>query len=298
MLRRVLESCENISPDARSNIRFIIVENGSAETAQDIVSDFKAGLAIEYTHEPRVGIVYARNAAVDAFLKTDAKWMATIDDDETVDAGWLTAMLDAIETYPRGKTFAGPHHRITPQGANRWLASKPMQNPKTGTPHWNASTANALFSREVFELDAMNLRFHPMFNLSGGSDTFLFFQLKDLGEDVLWVREAECFEPTVIERTRLRFRIKRTIQGSQNWSKTTILRFGKLKGGISVLLDGLNYAVNFITFGLVGGILYLFNRNAGFNVLNRSLAFGCMAIGYFKALTVKQGMLYDKVDGE
>jgi hypothetical protein len=53
-----------------------------------------------------------------------------------------------------------------------------------------------------------------------------------------------------------------------------------------------------LTFGVVGGIIYLFNLDVGFKTLNRSLEFGCRAIGYFKALTVKQGMLYDKVDGE
>ena len=85
---------------------------------------------------------------------------------------------------------------------------------------------------------------------------------------------------------------------SQNWGKTTVLRFGKLKGGVSVLLDGLNFAVNFITFGIVGGMIYPFSQNVGFKILNKSLVFGCMAIGYFKALTLKQGMLYDQIDGD
>lgn len=298
MLRRVLASCNKLTSDPRSKVRFIVVENGGKGSAQAIVSEFESYLDVEYYNEPKIGIVHARNAAVEAFLTSSDEWMATIDDDETISSEWLVEMLNAIDSHPQCKVFSGPHFRIVPDGSNRWLADKPRPNPKTGTKNWNASTANALFRRDVFETSAMGMRFNRVFNLSGGSDTFLFFQLKDLGEDVLWVREAKCFEPMVEERTLIRFRIKRTIQLSQNWGKTTVIRFGKLKGGISVLLDGLNFAVNFVTFGIVGGIIYPLNQRIGFNVLNKSLRFGCMAIGYFKALTVKQGMLYEIIDGD
>ncbi|OUS08557.1 hypothetical protein A9Q96_03705 [Rhodobacterales bacterium 52_120_T64] len=298
MLRRVLESCTEIKPDYRSELQFIVVENGPAAGGADIVTEFTSRLAISYVHEPNVGVVCARNAGIEAFLKTDADWMATIDDDEIVSENWLIAMLDAIDRYPQCKTFAGPQNWIQPKTVNKWLRVKPKSNPETGTPFWNASTANALFRRSVFDANKIGLRFNPVFNLSGGEDTHLFFELKDMGEDVLWVREAECFEPLVLERTYFRNRAKRTIQAAQNWGLSIIIREGNFRGGGKVLSYCLTCAVNFVTFGVCGAFIGIFRANTGQAILNKSLATGCHAIGYFKAIFLPLGMQYEQIDGE
>ena len=298
MLRRLLDSCTQITPDIRSGLQFIIIENGLIGEVSKIVSDFDSRLNIQYTHESALGIESTRNTGIEAFLKTGADWMATIDDDVTISDGWLIGMLDAVEKYPRCKVFSGPHHRITPEGANRWLEPKARPNPETGTQVWDASTANALFNRSVLAPDGLGLRFHPLFNLSGGGDTHLFFELKDLGEDVLWVREAECFEPTVIERTLLRARLKRRTQSAQSWGKSVILRTGKLRGGSVILKYALICSVNFVSFGVAGGVIRIFNANTGITILNKSLTFGCHAVGYFKALFWPLGEIYAKIDGE
>ncbi|PCJ74116.1 MAG: hypothetical protein COA53_10165 [Rhodobacteraceae bacterium] len=298
MLRRVLESCAKITTGMRSELQFLIIENGPEKGAREVVSGVEPQLNILYFNEPNLGIVNARNAGIDAFLDTDADWMATIDDDEIISDGWLTSMLDAIDAYPQCNVFSGPQIRVLPENISQWLISKPKPNPETGTPVWNASTANALFNRAVFAPDKMGLRFHPLFNLSGGSDTHLFFQLKDLGEDVLWVRDAECFEPMVIERTHFRVRVKRTIQSAQSWGKSIILRSGKLRGGTVILRYALICSVNFISFGICGGIVRIFSAKFGNAILNKSLTFGCHAVGYFKAILRPQGELYANIDGE
>ena len=298
MLRRVLESFEQIKPDQRSEIRFIIVENGPKAGASEIASSFGSRLKITYIHEPKLGIANARNTGIEAFLKTDAEWMATIDDDENVSENWLIAMLNAIHSYPQCKVFAGPHIRVLPEGINQWLKAKPKPNPETGTLVWNVSTANALFHRSVFASDQMGMRFHQLFNLSGGSDTHLFFQLNDLGEDVLWVREAECFEPMVLERTYFRIRVRRSIQSAQNWGSSVMLRRGNFRGGFTILSDCLICAINFITFGVVGAFVNIFHAGSGRAILNKSLSLGCYAVGYFKAVFRPQGEIYRKIDGE
>lgn len=298
MLRRLLNSCVNIKPDIRSTLKFIIVENGTVGKTSDIVSEFSQYIDIAFVSEKNIGIVNARNAGVDAFLKTSAAWMATIDDDETISENWLAAMLNAIERFPECKVFAGPHFRQLPKGAGIWLASKPKPNPETGTVTHNVSTANALFSRGVFDVTKIGLRFNDKFNLSGGSDTHLFYQLRDMNEDVVWVQEAECYEPMVISRTHLSSRIKVHIQVGQNWGRSYILRFGLLRGGPKIFLDALMFLINFVTFGVAGGVVWSFNRIVGENLLNKSLSLGCYSLGYFKALTAKQGDLYRDIDGE
>lgn len=298
MLRRMLESCINITADDRSDMIYIIVENGPAEQAQEIVTAFSDRLNIQYVHEPKVGIVNARNKGIEAFLESGADWMASFDDDEEVSSEWLREMLNAITAHPFCKIFSGPQFRTLPDGANKWLAAKLRPNPVTGTIYWNVSTANTLFRREVFAEDNLNLRFHPLFNLSGGEDTYLFHQLKDLREPIIWVREAECFEPMTPIRTTFEARLKRNIQVSQNWAKMKKLRFGRVAGTTLVAITCLGSAVNFVVFGVVGGGVYVLNKNAGFHILNFGLKMGTETIGHFKGLFFQQGELYAEVQGE
>lgn len=298
MLRRLLKTCAKITPDARSRLKFIIIENGEADNAESIADDFSDMLDITYLNEPRVGLVFARNAAIEGFLQTDANWMGVIDDDELISENWLIAMLDAIEAFPHCKVFAGPQLRLNPVEASRWLREEDKPNPKTGTANWDVSTANVMFQREVFSSDGLNLRFHPMFNLSGGEDTYLFYTLKDLGEDILWVQGAVCYEPTVIERSSAEFRAERIVQWSQNWGRLNMLRFGRFRGGWPVVIDLLTNSINFGTYSLSGLFISIINRDWGFKLMDSGLRFGFVAIGKFKALFLPLGTHYKDVIGK
>lgn len=297
-LRKALKSFTKVTADARVKLKFMIIESGEPAGVKRIVAEFQGILDINYINEPRIGIVYARNAGVETFLRSDATWMATIDDDETVSDGWLVAMLDAIESYPFCKVFSGPQIHSFPEEASIWLANGVKRsNPDTGTPHWNVSTANALFRREVFSENGLNLRFHPLFNLSGGSDVELFFRLKDLGEDVLWVKDAECYEIVPLSRANFKVRAKRAVQQAQNWGRICMLRFGWPKAVAWLLYYFVIQFINFVVYAMVGLGVVVLNKNKGVRILNRGMFFGLTAAGYFKAIFFQQGELYRNVDG-
>lgn len=299
MLRRLLKTCENISPDARTEMQFLVVENGPAEDSERIVNDFKGKLDITYHHEPRVGLVFARNAAIDAYLETGATWMGMFDDDEIISEQWLTAMLDAVEQYPDCKSFTGPHIRITPvEAINRQPKVNKTLAYKTGKVIWNVTTANMLIKREVFASDGLNLRFNPMFNLSGGEDTCLFYTLKDLGEKIIWVQEAKTFEPTVVERTQRSILIDRNIHMGQNWGRLTILRFGRWRGGALNIFYMFRESVNFITFGLTGIMVSIFSQKHGHSIVNSAMGKGLYAVGVYKSFFALLGTHYKDVIGE
>ena len=118
MLHRLLTSCTKIEPDNRSKLTFIVIENGEAAGVSSVVGEFQTQLDIAYVSEKKLGIVNARNAAVEQFLESGATWMASFDDDEIVSPGWLIAMLDAIDSYPECHVFAGPQIRIPPKNAS------------------------------------------------------------------------------------------------------------------------------------------------------------------------------------
>jgi len=297
MLRRLLESCSAIPTDSRTDLRFVIVENGSQSYGPELVSEFSGKLNIAYINEPEVGITNARNAAIEYFLNSDARWLGFLDDDEYVLEGWLAAMLNAIEQFPGCLAFAGPSDRQAVSGGSVLLSVETKRRMPTGTLHWNASTANVLLHRSVFSQSGYGIRFDPRFNKSGGSDTRLFFQLKDLGERMIWVDEAICIEPTIPDRAKLNVRTRRVLSQSQNWGKITILRFGPLIGGARNLLFSFLSLVNFVTHGIVGGFILIFSEKYGFAILSRSLKFGLKAIGLFQSNFFKSLVRYEDTDG-
>lgn len=284
MLRRLLVSCAKLENDARSSLSFVIIENGAQKYGKEIVSEFSSLLSIKYVNEPIVGIVAARNAAVEYFLTTNSSWLGFLDDDEYVLENWNIAMLDAIDMFPRCIAFAGPSDRLAVSGGSILLPVETKRRMPTGKLHWNASTANVLLHRSVFSSVGHNIRFDPRFSKSGGSDTRLFFQLKDLGERMIWVDEARCIEPTIPERAKLDTRARRILSQSQNWGKITILRFGPLYGSARNLVASFLSAVNFISHGIVGGFILIFNEARGLAILSRSLKFGIRSIGLLQSI--------------
>ena len=297
MLRRMLESCANLSRDHRSNTMFVIIENGEIGVAHSIVDEFSDELNICCINENRQGIVNARNAAIEFFLTLDADWMASFDDDEMVSSGWLKAMLDAIDRFPECRVFAGPQVRLESKEASIWFPPKKPKPMATGTKNWNVSTANVLFHRSIFSSDGLGVRFDSRFNFSGGEDTQLFYQLKDIGEQILWVSDAECVEPTIPERATFLAKAQRTIVRTQNWGTISLLRFGRILGGLLISWFMVASAINVFSYAIIGVIVLVFSEKSGVAMLSRSLENGCQAIGYFKTIFRKSGSYYVDTDG-
>ncbi len=297
MLRRLLESCIELTPDKRSEISFIVLENGPVLTAEPVIADFRQSLDISYFHEPRPGLVYARNAGIERFLATNAAWMGSIDDDEVMDDQWLIGMLDAMHTWPDCKVFAGQQVRVSLGNDRGWAQSKPKPELKTGTAKWDVTTGNVIFSRSVFAPNGLNLRYNPIFNFSGSEDTHLFYTLRKLNEDILWVNEAICFEPVHEARAAFFPRMKRQIQFAQSWGVAKKLIDGNFHGIIWLIFYTFVTGVNFITHTIIGAILFAFSQPLGVRIVNSGIHFGCRAIGYFKALFFKLGKLYEQVQG-
>ena len=297
MLRRLLTSCAEILPDDRAKIMLVVVENGEPAEASAIVDAFREELDLHYVNEPNLGIVNARNASIDFFLTTEAEWMASFDDDELVSPDWLKAMLDAMESYPSCRVFAGPQVRLAPENASRWFPYKSPKKMETGTAVWNVSTANVLFNRSVFSKKGLGLRFHPDFNFSGGEDTHLFYTLKDRGEPILWVNDAECTEPTIEERGTFSEQVQRHVARSQNWGKIKIMRFGNIRGRLLVFWLMFASMLNVFSYAVIGALILVASEDKGVSILSKSLHNGLNAAGYFKSLILKGGNYYAKTDG-
>ncbi len=102
-LARLLESLEVLRPASPfRSLEGLVVDNASADAAtREVVGDF---VGVRYVEEPRVGLDFARNAA----LRTAAgDLLAFLDDDVVVDSGWLDGLYAAWSDYPNAGGYTG-----------------------------------------------------------------------------------------------------------------------------------------------------------------------------------------------
>ena len=181
MLKRQLDAIAGLKLPNDIKLEVVVIENGPNPSSSELVADFQKNLSIGYHTEPRIGLVFARNQAVEQALKTGAEWIGFFDDDEVVDANWVVAMIDATEKFPEARAFAGPVDRINPGTATKWYPAHKKPVGKTGMPVWRVATGNILFHRDIYTEDGLNMRFDERFNLTGGEDMHLFLRMRQRG---------------------------------------------------------------------------------------------------------------------
>src|SRR6266702_3280450 len=95
-LRRTLESLVAIQVTSDLTWEIVIVNNNSTDHTDDVISEYIGRLPVRREFEPRSGKSNALNRAIDV-AKGD--YIAWIDDDVLVDAGLLTAYMDAFRRW-------------------------------------------------------------------------------------------------------------------------------------------------------------------------------------------------------
>ncbi len=121
MLQRALQSlvaCR--AAHAAGDWEVLVVDNASSDATPTIVAQFRDLLPIRYARESQPGLSNARNRAVH---EAHGEWIAWLDDDVTVDAGWLRAYADAIARHPDATAFGGPIAVHLEGNPPRWLSS-------------------------------------------------------------------------------------------------------------------------------------------------------------------------------
>jgi glycosyltransferase involved in cell wall biosynthesis len=87
----------------------VIVNNNSTDHTDDVISEYVGRLPVWREFEPRPGKSNAQNRAIDVAKGDYIVWT---DDDVVVDAGWLTAYVEAFRRWPDAAVFGG---RIMPR---------------------------------------------------------------------------------------------------------------------------------------------------------------------------------------
>ena len=209
-------------------LRVVVVENGRKELAQAQLELFRdAGMDAFYAHEPRPGISYARNMAMQLAMP-ESDYVAFIDDDEYPGPHWLNALL-LCSQHHSASLVCGPVIPILPFDAPDWAIHGGFfmrERYPSGTNVPYCASNNVLIHTQL--LRDSEIRFRSEFALTGGSDTLFFLQLCKLHSiQPTWCDHAAIFEDISSARVTPSWLKRRAGRGGSNMP-----RFDAVLGGV------------------------------------------------------------------
>lgn len=118
-LARALKSLCDMDVPPGADWELVVVDNGSSDNTQEVLSTFADRLPLRPITEPKAGLSNARNAAV---AHAQGDYVFWIDDDVTAERGWLTAYWDAVHAFPDVAIFGGAIEPVLMPPTPRWFA--------------------------------------------------------------------------------------------------------------------------------------------------------------------------------
>ena len=164
---------------------------------------------LHYVSEPRRGITFARNAALERATALGCDFVAFIDDDEVPGPRWLVALLAAQRRSGAAAVLGAVEPVFPPQTPN-WLIEGRFFETHAfadGAEIGDAHTANVLI--DLRRLAALGLRFDHRYALTGGEDTMLFRDLLDAVGRIVYAADAVAYETVPASRARLAWLLRR-----------------------------------------------------------------------------------------
>ncbi|MEL7048991.1 MAG: glycosyltransferase, partial [Pseudomonadota bacterium] len=177
-----------LRPDA---ISVLVIDNSPEGAARSLVDALapEYRFPITYRHEPRTGLAYARNAAVEEALAGNASYLAFIDDDEMPEPQWIAALYSRL-VRTHSAAAVGPAYPMF-AGRPKWnlpIASYATRTKVVGGFTNEGYTCNVLFDLGIVR--DLELRFDLNLNQVGGEDTMFFKAIRDGNHTIAWAEDA------------------------------------------------------------------------------------------------------------
>ena len=263
-----------------SAVTIVVADNDPAASARATSEALRGAIRwpIEYVHEPRRGIPFARNACVNAARRVGAELLAFIDDDEVPEPAWLDQLLVVMRDTGAG-IVTGPVLPAFEEAVPAWIQRGGFfdrERHETGASQERAVTGNVLLRMDL--LDGMSTPFDERKPLSGGTDTHLFRRLIVAGERIVWADDAIVHEYNPSSRLTAKWLMRRSFRVSSNWSSTE----AELDPGMRVRAARFGKALVRIAQGVA---LFPVGLVAGRHVLVRSGQFVATGAGFIAGMT-------------
>jgi glycosyltransferase involved in cell wall biosynthesis len=195
-LERLLEGIAGLTfaPGREPSIRVVVVDNDPAGSSRAIAERLRARLPwpLEYVVEPRRGIPFGRNRALE--VAGDVDFVAFIDDDEAPEPDWLDELL-RVQRATDAEIVTGPVLPRYEETPPEWIERGRFFERRrfaTGAELHFARTSNVLISSRVY--DPSERPFPEGFALNGGDDTYFFKRAHMAGHRIVWADEARVLE--------------------------------------------------------------------------------------------------------
>lgn len=234
-LARLLSAIAALDTDAEISV---LVADNDARSHQGF--DLCERLAASYRWplraviEPVRGIAPVRNRLVSEALKSDAQFIAMIDDDEWPVPGWIARFLET-QKQTGADVLQGSILFVAEADAAKPIFD--MRHP-TGPADMLEGAGNLLIRRQIIEQMTAPW-FDPAFALTGGEDLEFFTRLKREGYRLGWADEAQAFGEVAPQRHALRWRMKRAYSNG-NSDMRVLLKYRR--GFAPVVLESLKIA--------------------------------------------------------
>lgn len=206
MLEACLLSLREQLTDASLFLEVVVVDNEPEPNNAEAVESIAYGSVypMHYVHEPRRGIAFARNAALDKALELGAGWIAFIDDDETADPDWIAQLMR--EEYRAVAVLMGCNLPVYPEPRPFWAPEDDAPKGFEGQACKTAYTGNVRFSAELARL---GMRFDECHGAMGGEDNEFFARAHAAGWGIRLTLRAITRETVHAERITYRGQIYR-----------------------------------------------------------------------------------------
>jgi glycosyltransferase involved in cell wall biosynthesis len=229
MLRRLLDALAVLDSDA--DVRVLIADNDAENHAGfdfcQRLTDYRWPLSAVIA--PERGIAQVRNILIEQALKTDARFIAMIDDDEWPHKDWIAQFLKcAHETDAdllQGSILFGGGDGLEGHGDIRHT---------TGPVTMLQGAGNLLIRRTVLE-EMTAPWFDPAFALSGGEDREFFVRLQRAGKRFAWSDEARAHGDIPETKNSLGWLLRRAYSVG-NSDMRVLLKHGLGTSGVTIEL--------------------------------------------------------------
>ena len=303
MFADLLQSLQSLDVPQGAELSFVFVENDSALSIASVVEDFhkRTGWPARAIHEPRRGISFARNTAIEAALSENSDWLAFIDDDEQVRHDWLR-LLWAGAKEAGAQLAGGPVVPIAPaigcsdnetevlayyERAAEISAARKSMAMEAGR-RFDLATNNWIVDLEAVQ--RTNLRFDPKYGLSGGEDTDFSRRAHRAGLKLAWVGNAVVTEEVPNERLTARYISERA--RAQSITKFAIMKArNPAKATMSAIAQIISKGISGVLRIALWPVLGRFSYHRGIRALG-------IAQGFYAGLRGQGQASYTHVTGE
>ncbi len=266
-------------------VRFsvLVVENDSAPQYAEVLAEFEGKISIQYETEPKPGLTYVRNRALDTAESLGFDWIGGIDDDVVIPKDWLVHMVSAIRTYPDTQVFYGNWIRHNHPDEPKWhpRAHHYNKNP-TGKQIKVSSFNNIAVRADVISQSGMGLRFDHRFRFIGGEDTDFTRSYRKAGGIIRAVHGALAEEYNSLERSTMAERLFRVETAEYISAVIRNKHDSKLKAlfwSFQTVYRGLVLGISNLVLGLV---LILYDKELGLKYISAGRRFFARVRGVFR----------------